>query len=135
MSAHACIYTHAFALSMPKMTCRFHSDDALLTSPVLLQVIACHAAVDLTPVFSPTRRGCTRKIIVSTNVAETSLTIEGVCHVIDTGLAKVTSFDVVKRLPMLHTAYISQVGSCAGPQCTHVCETFNRGVNQALSCC
>jgi ATP-dependent helicase HrpB len=35
----------------------------------------------------------TRKIIVSTNVAETSLTIEGVTVVIDCGLARVARFD------------------------------------------
>ena len=35
----------------------------------------------------------TRKIIVSTNVAETSLTIDGVTAVIDSGLARVARFD------------------------------------------
>src|SRR4029079_7358946 len=34
-----------------------------------------------------------RKIIVSTNVAETSLTIEGVTTVIDCGLARIARFD------------------------------------------
>ena len=38
-------------------------------------------------------RYASRKIIVSTNVAETSLTIEGVTTVIDSGLARVARFD------------------------------------------
>ncbi len=79
-----------------------------------LQVVPCHAGVDLGPVFSATLPLKTRKIIVSTNVAETSLTIAGVCHVIDTGLAKVVRFDGRKGLPMLCTEYISQVGSGSG---------------------
>ncbi|MBN1403008.1 MAG: ATP-dependent helicase HrpB [Opitutales bacterium] len=37
--------------------------------------------------------GARRKVIVATNVAETSLTIDGVTAVIDSGLAKVPSFD------------------------------------------
>src|SRR5437660_4772751 len=39
---------------------------------------------------SPSRR---RKVIVSTNVAETSITIEGISHVIDSGLARINRFD------------------------------------------
>jgi ATP-dependent helicase HrpB len=38
-------------------------------------------------------RGGARKIIVSTNVAETSLTIDGVTAVIDCGLARIARFD------------------------------------------
>ncbi|MDP1578893.1 MAG: helicase-related protein, partial [Candidatus Didemnitutus sp.] len=38
-------------------------------------------------------RGVTRKIIVSTNVAETSLTIDGVTAVVDCGLARMARYD------------------------------------------
>ena len=34
-----------------------------------------------------------RKIVVATNVAETSVTIDGIRHVIDSGLARVARFD------------------------------------------
>lgn len=40
--------------------------------------------------FSPTERG-RRKVVVSTNIAEASVTIEGIRYVIDCGLVKVCS--------------------------------------------
>jgi ATP-dependent helicase HrpB len=48
-----------------------------------------------------------RKIIVSTNVAETSLTIDGVTAVIDCGLARVARFDPVRGINTLLVEKIS----------------------------
>ena len=48
-----------------------------------------------------------RKIIVSTNVAETSLTIEGVTAVIDSGLARVARFDPHRGINTLLVEKIS----------------------------
>ncbi len=48
-----------------------------------------------------------RKVIVSTNVAETSLTIEGVTAVIDSGLARVARFDPVRGINTLLVEKIS----------------------------
>jgi ATP-dependent helicase HrpB len=48
-----------------------------------------------------------RKIIVSTNVAETSLTIDGVTAVIDSGLARVARFDPVRGINTLLVEKIS----------------------------
>lgn len=48
-----------------------------------------------------------RKIIVSTNVAETSLTIEGVTTVIDSGLARVARFDPHRGINTLLVEKIS----------------------------
>lgn len=48
-----------------------------------------------------------RKVIVSTNVAETSLTIEGVKYVIDSGLAKVARFDPARGVNTLLVERVS----------------------------
>lgn len=48
-----------------------------------------------------------RKIIISTNVAETSLTIEGVTTVIDSGLARIARFDANRGINTLLVEKIS----------------------------
>lgn len=50
----------------------------------------------------------TRKIVVSTNVAETSLTIDGVKIVIDSGLARIARFDKSRGINTLRIEKISQ---------------------------
>jgi len=52
-----------------------------------------------------------RKVIVSTNVAETSLTIEGVRVVIDSGLAKVARFDPYRGINTLFVERISRASA------------------------
>lgn len=49
-----------------------------------------------------------RKIILATNVAETSLTVESVTDVIDSGLHKVLRFDSETAIDHLETEHISQ---------------------------
>ena len=57
------------------------------------------------------QRSTTRKIILATNVAETSITIEGVTAVVDSGLARVLSFDSQVGLPKLQLEPISQASA------------------------
>jgi ATP-dependent helicase HrpB len=49
-----------------------------------------------------------RKVILSTSVAETSLTIDGVCVVIDSGLARISQFDVRRGMSGLLTVPVSK---------------------------
>ncbi|HEX3748353.1 MAG TPA: ATP-dependent helicase HrpB [Bryobacteraceae bacterium] len=52
-----------------------------------------------------------RKIILSTNVAESSVTIDGVAVVIDSGVARVASHSPWSGLPVLQVARISQASA------------------------
>lgn len=51
------------------------------------------------------------KVIVATNVAETSLTIEGVRTVVDSGLARVAAFDPRRGIDTLRVEKISQAAA------------------------
>lgn len=57
---------------------------------------------------SPRQPGAPRKVILATNVAETSLTIEGVTAVIDSGLARVAGHQPWSGLPTLRVQSISR---------------------------
>jgi ATP-dependent helicase HrpB len=56
-------------------------------------------------------RGERRKIVLATNVAETSVTIDGITAVVDTGLARVMRFDPVAGLDRLELEPISQASA------------------------
>lgn len=49
-----------------------------------------------------------RKVVLATNIAETSLTIEGIRLVVDSGLERMASFDLRSGLTRLQTQRISQ---------------------------
>lgn len=61
----------------------------------------------IAPVANPGER----KVVLATNIAETSLTIEGVDVVIDSGFAREPVFDPTSGMTRLHTRKISQVSS------------------------
>ncbi|MFR6032438.1 MAG: helicase-related protein [Bacilli bacterium] len=67
----------------------------ILASPMSkgFEVYALHGDLEPRAQDKILSKSSGRKVIVSTNVAETSLTIEGVKYVIDSGLAKVARFD------------------------------------------
>ncbi|HEV8544620.1 MAG TPA: ATP-dependent helicase HrpB [Verrucomicrobiae bacterium] len=52
-----------------------------------------------------------RKVVVSTNVAETSVTIPGVRHVVDSGLARVARYDAERGIGTLLIEEISRASS------------------------
>lgn len=49
-----------------------------------------------------------RRIIVATNIAETSVTVPGVCAVVDAGLQKVARYDAARAIDSLSTERITQ---------------------------
>ncbi|MFT4836371.1 MAG: ATP-dependent helicase HrpB, partial [Psychromonas sp.] len=55
--------------------------------------------------------GSQRRVVFSTNIAETSLTIEGISTVIDSGLEKVLIFDVKSGLSRLQTTFSSKASA------------------------
>lgn len=52
-----------------------------------------------------------RRVVFTTNIAETSLTIEGVTCVIDSGLEKVSAYDPLSCMSRLETNYISKASA------------------------
>jgi len=81
------------------------SDVLLLTLYGNLSLEAQQAAI------APVASIGERKIVLATNIAETSLTIEGVDVVIDSGLAREPVFDPTSGMTRLHTRKISQASS------------------------
>ncbi|KAK2879789.1 ATP-dependent RNA helicase DHX33 isoform X1 [Channa argus] len=58
-------------------------------------------------VFHPAPKGC-RKVILSTNIAETSVTISGIKYVIDTGMVKAKRFNPDSGLEVLAVQRVSK---------------------------
>ncbi len=87
-------------------------------------------------VFAPGPANC-RRVIVATNIAETSITVEGVVYVIDPGLVKQkshnpqTGMDSLEVVPISRSASTSTVNSqsqCSAwlhhpTQCLHTCNS------------
>ncbi|MCW3147250.1 ATP-dependent helicase HrpB [Stutzerimonas stutzeri] len=69
-----------------------------------LELAAQRAAIEPAPAG-------TRKVVLATNIAETSLTIEGVRVVVDAGLARVPRFDPGSGMTRLETRRISRASA------------------------
>ncbi|WP_299980173.1 ATP-dependent RNA helicase HrpA [Desulfobacula sp.] len=72
---------------------------------IVLPLFARLSAKEQSKIFS---RQAGKKIIVATNVAETSLTIPGIKYVVDTGLARIPSYSPRTRTTALPVSPISQ---------------------------
>lgn len=78
-----------------------------------LIILPLHAALSLDEqikVFSPPPRGF-RRVILATNIAEASVTIEGIVFVLDSGLVKQKVYDPTSGLESLVTTSISKASA------------------------
>lgn len=53
----------------------------------------------------------TRKIVLATNIAETSITVEDILYVIDSGRVKQTEFDAVNKMSSLVETFVSKASA------------------------
>ena len=53
----------------------------------------------------------TRKVILSTNIAETAVTIDGVVYIIDSGFVKIKNYDPKNQFESLIVCPISQASA------------------------
>ncbi len=79
-----------------------------LPHTVILPLYGRLAAADQARIFQPLRE---RRIVLATNVAETSLTIPGIVYVIDTGLARMNRHDPRTGVTQLLVEPISQASA------------------------
>jgi ATP-dependent helicase HrpB len=76
-----------------------------------IAVLPLHGSLPASEQFRALEPSRLRKVILATNIAETSLTIEGVRWVIDAGLARVPEFDPRRALDRLELKRISKASA------------------------
>jgi ATP-dependent helicase HrpB len=72
-----------------------------------VEVVPLHGSLDAEAQDLALRPSTRRRIIVATNIAETSLTVPGVTAVIDTGFHKVARYDTARGIDSLETERIT----------------------------
>lgn len=86
----------------------------------LLESAASHRGVDVRELYgdlsadaqdAALRPGPRRRVVLSTNVAETSITVEGVTQVVDSGRARIPRFDPQLGFDRLDLAWISRASA------------------------
>jgi ATP-dependent helicase HrpB len=80
---------------------RAHADLSGVTRGSDVETVALHGSLDGDAQDAAIALSSTRRIILATNIAETSLTVPGVSAVIDTGLVKVARYDNTRGIDSL----------------------------------
>jgi ATP-dependent helicase HrpA len=78
-------------------------------APEILPLFSRLSAADQDRIFKPS--GNARRIVLATNVAETSLTVPGIRYVIDSGLARVKRYSYRNKVEQLQIEPISQAAA------------------------
>jgi len=79
-----------------------------LRNTLILPLLARLSASEQNRIFTPSSQ---QRIILSTNVAETSLTVPGIKYVIDTGLARISRYSWRSKIQRLPIERISQASA------------------------
>uniref|UniRef100_A0A2P2LSR0 RNA helicase n=1 Tax=Rhizophora mucronata TaxID=61149 RepID=A0A2P2LSR0_RHIMU len=85
----------------------------ILGDPSRVLLLACHgsmASSEQRLIFDKPEDGV-RKIVLATNMAETSITINDVVFVVDCGKAKETSYDALNNTPCLLPSWVSKAAA------------------------
>uniref|UniRef100_A0A2P2KT91 RNA helicase n=1 Tax=Rhizophora mucronata TaxID=61149 RepID=A0A2P2KT91_RHIMU len=85
----------------------------ILGDPSRVLLLTCHgsmASSEQSLIFDEPEHGV-RKIVLATNITETSITINDVVFVLDCGKAKETSYDALNNTPCLLPSWISKVSA------------------------
>lgn len=105
--------------------------DPFFRNPSKFLILSLHSmvpAAEQKKAFQRPPLGC-RKIIISTNIAETAITIDDVVYVLDSGRMKEKSYDPYNNVSTLQSSWISQAsakqregraGRCQPGVCYHL---------------
>jgi ATP-dependent RNA helicase DHX57 len=108
--------TGSILVFLPGMQEIMNLNDQIVNHPLLgaragkFKIVPLHSSLsseDQAAVFSRPKHGV-RKIVISTNLAETSITIDDCVFVVDAGRMKEKRFDPSKNMESLDTVWISQ---------------------------
>ncbi|MDR1423125.1 MAG: ATP-dependent RNA helicase HrpA [Azoarcus sp.] len=80
----------------------------LLAGTEILPLFARQSAAEQARVFAPSNG---RRVVLATNVAETSLTVPGVRYVVDTGLARIKRYSPRNKVEQLQVEKISRAAA------------------------
>lgn len=92
--------------------------DRLLVNPLFrdtskFNILSLHSmipSIEQKKVFNRSPPGC-RKIVLSTNIAETAITIDDVVYVIDSGRMKEKSYDPYNNVSTLQSSWVSKASA------------------------
>ncbi|KAB1221979.1 putative ATP-dependent RNA helicase DHX35 [Morella rubra] len=87
-----------------------HSNRKNSSGLILLPLYSGFPRAEQDLIFSPTPRG-KRKVVISTNIAETSLTLEGIVYVVDSGFSKQRFYNPISDIENLVVAPISKASA------------------------
>ncbi len=90
---------------------RKHSFDKLRTGTPRAEILPLYARLSFEEQQRVFRPGGARRIVLATNVAETSLTVPGIRYVVDTGLARINRYSYRNKVEQLQVENISRASA------------------------